>query len=254
MSETNSKQHKWALTLILAFCSFAYGLNYTLLGQTVDELQRILHSSAAKMSYVFTMKSAVYCCDAWIFQYTNRQLIHGINCLIISVFTVITATFPNYAIVLCSQSVIGFAAGGIDVATSVLVLEMWESSANMYLQCVFLGYTFGATLSPLISNAFINENSIIPNNISNSSAAIYDPNESKILLPYTITASVAFIAFVLIYFFEICEPYKTPERSISRKNTNQEINGNISETATLVKKKLPNSYYARSNVINLYRN
>ncbi|RWS00941.1 sodium-dependent glucose transporter 1-like protein [Dinothrombium tinctorium] len=171
--------------------------------------------------------------------------------LLLGVSMCLTPFFPRFEYILTNQAVVGFASGGIDIATNVLIMEMWEENSNTFLQATHLCYAIGSTASPMIAAPFLLNATVYKNKTNNNETLRASVNH--ITIPYMITSSTAIIAFLVLVIFELCKPYNTPERSLSRKNQ-KKLDHNLNESAVslpnaenaqiLVEDRLPNSYYA----------
>ncbi|RWS21765.1 sodium-dependent glucose transporter 1-like protein [Leptotrombidium deliense] len=133
---------------------------------------------------------------------------------------------PRYAFFLILSCGTGFALGGTDTASNVLILEMWGKDNNAYLQAVHLSFAVGQVIGPLMCTPFVSQ-------------PPQTPVESKIVVPFAITAATAFLSAIALFVFELFMPYITPERSMSRRD---EIN---LETDSLIPRpqRIPKSYY-----------
>ncbi|RWR98847.1 sodium-dependent glucose transporter 1-like protein, partial [Dinothrombium tinctorium] len=170
----NSRKHKLALNAAIALCYFAFGVNYNLLGNTVTDFNNITGIDQAQFSYVFMLRSGIYCLGAiflegaWLPNFFNRQLLFGFNMLLLGVSMCLTPFFPRFEYILTNQAVVGFASGGIDIATNVLIMEMWEENSNTFLQATHLCYAIGSTASPMIAAPFLLDTKVYTNKTSNN--------------------------------------------------------------------------------------
>ncbi|RWS04400.1 sodium-dependent glucose transporter 1-like protein [Dinothrombium tinctorium] len=116
-----------------------------------------------------------------------------------------TPQYSNLLYFLANEGVIGIATGGIDCASSVLLLEMWGENSNAYLQGLHTSYALGSTVAPLISAPFLSSDE--------------DDTESNkfISVPFGIISLVLVVGSAFLLYFETFFPYKTPLRSLSVK-------------------------------------
>ncbi|RWS22781.1 sodium-dependent glucose transporter 1-like protein [Leptotrombidium deliense] len=172
-------------------------------------------------------------------------MLFGVNVLLIAVCNCLSPTIHLFWSLILNQAIVGFASGGVDVASNVLLLEMWDVDSNVYLQATHLCYAIGSTLSPLVAAPFLSSNTTTNNaTVSGSTVAPPVPNSSRIYIAYQITSATALLSGIITCLFEFTKPYKTPERSLTRKNQKLEINANEGDEEQLVPQGLPKSYYA----------
>ncbi|RWS10200.1 sodium-dependent glucose transporter 1-like protein [Dinothrombium tinctorium] len=156
---------------------------------------------------------------------------------------------PHLLFLLANQAVFGLTTAGIDTASNVLIMELWETQSNRYLQTMHLGYSVGATISPLLARPFVFADDIKNNAtiISNSSSVLIPASDLKIIIPFAIAAAISALAGIVFLCAEMLNPYKSPQRSITRKNqlTEKIEAGEESsdEQQLLSNQLLPMSYY-----------
>ncbi|RWS25321.1 sodium-dependent glucose transporter 1-like protein [Leptotrombidium deliense] len=232
MVEVNDKRYKLQLSAIIAFTYFAYvtkfieSFNYNTLGPTLNDLQHSLAVDNVQISYLFITRAGLYFLGAifcnYILMFTKMLNFNKLNDLSwMDVHMGFTPQMSKLWEVLLLQSMFGFVSGGIDIASNVLMLEMWQKESNRYLQGVHLCYAIGATAAPLVSSQFLEYQN------SNNSSLFYfrtlkfdkkGAENSQLEIPFAITGITAIIAAIIIFAFEIMKPYKIPERCLTRKN------------------------------------
>ena len=148
---------------------------------------------------------------------------------------------------------IGFASAGIDVAGNAWLLEMWQENSNPYMQGLHFSYALGSTLSPLLAEPFLSPDRP-PLNISGM-VNVSDPHQtipfvnitdyaqqSQIQVPYSIVASVSFLASILLLTLYFLNPYKDPLRTLSHLKSSQSMEI-TDESVNLIPMRLPRSYF-----------
>ncbi|RWS23614.1 sodium-dependent glucose transporter 1-like protein [Leptotrombidium deliense] len=163
----------------------------------------------------------------------------------------LTPVFPGFVYFLVNQAVFGFSAGGFDVASNVLVLELWNEKSQPFLQAIHLCFVVGGTIASLISSPFVESDNTTSHHLNNSIATTdTPPQKSDIYIPYLITGCVAVISAIIVFVYELMSPHVVPNRTIRRKterlinesnDTQQESENNNSIVVDCAL--LPSSYY-----------
>ena len=118
-----------------------------------------------------------------------------------------------------AEMVNSFFGAIIDVAVVAWMLDLWQERANTFLLIMCAVGAVGGTVSPFLVTPFLSvREAIIPSNMTNSTAVVLiDPvvhvvKESRIVIPYSVTAAVHMMAAVtlLVLFFK--SPYKHQQK------------------------------------------
>ncbi|RWS20204.1 sodium-dependent glucose transporter 1-like protein [Leptotrombidium deliense] len=174
----------------------------------------------ASISIMFSVRSVFYSLGAvslgCLFNKWNRQILFAMCMLIIAISFVLIPIIPKYDLFLKLACATGYALGGVDTAANVLILEMWGKDSNAYLQALHLCFALGTVFGPLMCTPFISQESI--------SSQLQ--RESKILIPYAITAAIALLSATMLFGFEVLKPYKPPKRSSTTISSKQSATKN----------------------------
>lgn len=200
----------------------------------------------------------------WAFNLVNRQL-----CFVFSIaasgLALLSIPFVHdlYYFIL-AQAVLGFFTAGMDVAGNAWILEIWQETANPYMQGMHFCYAIGMTIAPLIAEPFLSpdikrENNTVISidngtdvaffNVTNASA-VSDviAGKSQIAVPYSICAVVLFAAAALLFTLFIRTPYLHPIRTVSQAKFSSSPSGDMvsavnDENINLIAMETPRRYY-----------
>lgn len=73
----------------------------------------------------------------------------------------LTPHWPSMSWVLGGAAVNGFASGGIESASDVWVLEMWQEECGPFVQALHFAFGAGSIVAPLVVRPFLNDDVVI---------------------------------------------------------------------------------------------
>lgn len=217
-----SLKSKYMYTFAASFCQLVYGLMYEITGATLSDMADQTSSTFYTVSYGITIRTIGYLIGSlvsgWAYNRMNRQIGYTLA-LIISAVISLCIPFQTCIITyFISLLITGFCGSGMDVAGNAWILEIWGAAANPYMQAQLVSYAIGQALIPFVSAPFLSNglNKTIAIRISRDMFD-FPPNESRIMVPYTIAAVFGLIgaAFLLSLYFIM--PYQHVKRSIVKQ-------------------------------------
>jgi len=263
-----TRKLKYTLTFAVYFCYFTYGLGFSIIGPTLLDVAELTRSSFHQVSLGVVSRSATYCAGAlffgWAFNIVNRQL-GFVASLIVSGLALIAIPFVRQLyFFIVAQAVFGFAVAGLDVAGNAWILEIWQESANPYMQGLHFSYAIGMTISPLIAEPFLSpevrrQNATIItvdngtmaeffNLTDATSAADLINQESQIAIPFGICSLSLWISGLVLFILYFTSPYTQMIRTASHAKASP--GGHLchirdDEASNLIPMETPRDYFYR---------
>lgn len=231
---------KLVLTAGLYCCFIAYGIGFSMIGPARLDIVELVGTDFVSISYGAVTRAVGYMVGALtvsvLFTRMSRQL-GLVTALIGSGTAMLAVPFVRVLwLYLTAEMVTGLMAAAVDVACNSWILEIWQESANPYMQGMHFSYALGQTVAPLITEPFLSPDSKQQDNGTN---ILFDElgnngtshSETRIVVPYSISAVTYACAGIVIVFLYFRVPYVDPKRTVSGDSTtvmnNNSVNNNV---------------------------
>lgn len=229
-----SRGKKFLLTACIYFCYLVFGIAGNMIGPARLDIADLIGVNFMTVSYGAVSKSAGYASGAlvacFLFPRINRQL-GLVTSLIASGSFMMLAPFVKILwFYLTSELAYGFMNAGIDTGCNAWILEIWQESANPYMQGLHFSYALGQTIAPLVTEPFLS-----PDQSENRTMAFKtngllgngtSRQETRIVIPYSIGAASLILAGIIILCLYFKVPYVDPKRTVSRTEKEKDVNMN----------------------------
>ena len=204
---SKSIKMKYVYTALIYFCYLTPGLQ-NIVAITLVDVAELTESTVATVSIGLSVMYVGYCIGSliigWLLDRVNRQL-----ALLVAVagsaaaymLIPIVKSLPYYFAALFVNGMLYVA---VDVASFAWIIEMWEPKDNPYMQALFLFNSIGFSLSAALAAPFL---SYSVNETLDDGSTISVFHESRIMIPYAITASIAVFASFSMSVMYLKSPY-----------------------------------------------
>ena len=213
---------KYVYTGAASLCQLVYGLMYEITGATLADMADQTSSTFYTASYAITVRTIGYLigslASGWAYNKINRQVGY-ILALITSAAVSLCIPFETHiSTYFFSLFITGICGSAMDVAGNAWILEIWQASANPYMQAQLVSYAIGQALIPFISAPFLSDGVNKTKAFQLSLDMLDFPaNESKIIVPYTMAAVFGFLGAALLLGLYLIMPYQHVTRSIVKQ-------------------------------------
>ena len=181
-------------------------------------LSSLASSLLCKMSFLFCfalIKNSTLITAGIAFSKINRQL--GLivamagECVIL-----LTYPFQNHVYFFYGAEMINAFFGAIiDVACISWMLDMWPEKANTFQLILNAAGAVGGTVSPFLVTPFLSvREETVQGNMTNATTdpLVHIVQESRIVIPYSITAAIHLIAAITLFSLFLSSPYKQNQK------------------------------------------
>ena len=213
---------KRLLTIAFLVGNFLYGALYYLVGPSRYDISDLTNSNFRVVSFGETIRAIGVCMGSilsgFVYLKLHRVIGYAVFFLAAGVVQLVTPFLKHISLYLTSEFFYGFTNGLIGVAITSLLLEMWQTGANVVLQATNFSYSIGMTVVPLIIAPFLSDK---------NSTEPYK-QETHIVIPYSIVSSSVILFTCSLIVMHIKMPYSQLNRSLSKKNRGDSTNQRIS--------------------------
>ena len=221
-AETLTRRVKLIFTVSIYAVFVGFGLSASMLSPARLDIAELVGSDFEHVSIGTSIKAGAGCVGAlffgWFFTKVNRQL-GMVTCIFVAALSMFVVPFLRKLwLYYASEVGNGIFAFGIDVAGNAWILEIWQEDANPYMQGMHFSFALGLALGPLYLEPFLSPDRNMTDDRQSESE--WNRNgtagqESRIVVPYTISTIFMITTGALMLYLHFRIPYKELKRSVS---------------------------------------
>lgn len=233
-TQTLPRKRKLLYTGAMYLSFICLGLAATMRTPARLDIAELTGSSFASVSYgtsIMTVGSLVgSVVTTWVYQKINRHLGMVACFALFALFVLLTPFSHALWLYFAWEFGQGFGAMGVNVVIHAWLLEIWQESANPFMQGLHSCFGIGFALGPLYEEPFLspdrnetattgNETGTIPSNETSPGN-----QETRIYIPYSITTVFLLLVCVMMLVIHFKIPYKDPKRTVNSKKESDNNN------------------------------
>ncbi|XP_061179928.1 sodium-dependent glucose transporter 1A-like [Saccostrea echinata] len=238
-------REKYLISLGITWSFFVLGWAYGQFGPSILDLRIITNASLKESSGFMTGHSVGYLVGSIISGLIFDKMKEKTYCvssstLALAVIIVLIPWCSIYELMIGIHVLKGMAGGGLDTTGNALLISLWRADGKSFFQSIHFAYAIGGAISPFVTAPFLapdRNNTQHQRNVLQNASVISNPGvgnstdwgfsdlsetESRLFIPFSITAFLAITATVPLYILACTS--KRPKNMIKQKPENEDEN------------------------------